>query len=312
MPDLSFFELIGLGGTGLATTIAVLGLFWKADDAFSEEMREALARRLQRMEIDTSRINWPFTFAQILDSIFDSRLLSWRCFFRSCIASILSVTLLTGVCWSLGLIGEFTEAPSYLSFALLAVCLNLFPDYFSLIETRLLIKRVASNQSMLKVLAFLLIDIVLTTIIFLILGVIFLALLFFGLHFAQTGEIRFGPALGGGIWVMMAAIGTGLRLEQDFFEPFTGGVFFYSTFFTSLWIWLFAFGWLFIINGSRFQKILAALQFALPIKTKPMRAIGEVAALLTALVFIVLGGLGLGVGVADVEAVLTQPPEIRP
>ena len=46
-------------------------------------------------------------------------------------------------------------------------------------------------------------------------------------------------------------------------------------------------------NGSRFQRILAFLQFVLPVKTKPMRAIGEVAALVTALVFIVLGILGV-------------------
>ena len=54
-------------------------------------------------------------------------------------------------------------------------------------------------------------------------------------------------------------------------------------------MWLFVTGWYVFRHAARFQMLLAALQWALPIKTKPMRAIGEVAALGTALAFVVLG-----------------------
>jgi hypothetical protein len=66
-----------------------------------------------------------------------------------------------------------------------------------------------------------------------------------------------------------------------------------TTLFTSVWVWVFIIGWAVVQNGSRFQIILRVLQFALPIKTKPMRAIGEVAALVTALAFIALAIFGV-------------------
>ncbi len=52
-------------------------------------------------------------------------------------------------------------------------------------------------------------------------------------------------------------------------------------------------------NAARFQKVLGALQRALPTKGKRTRAIGEVAALVTALAFVVLGIFGLDFGRAS-------------
>ena len=53
-----------------------------------------------------------------------------------------------------------------------------------------------------------------------------------------------------------------------------------------------------IRNGPRFLHVLAFLQWVLSIKTKPMWAIGEVAALSTALAFVVLSIFGVDFGPA--------------
>ena len=69
-----------------------------------------------------------------------------------------------------------------------------------------------------------------------------------------------------------------------------------TTLFTSVWVWLYGIGWIIVYNGSRIQRILEILQFLLPIKIRPMRAIGEAAAIVTALFFVILGGLGVDFG----------------
>ena len=57
----------------------------------------------------------------------------------------------------------------------------------------------------------------------------------------------------------------------------TFGIFFYSTFFTSVWVWLYAGSIALIRLGAHSAPVLRVLQFALPIRTKPLRAIGTVA-----------------------------------
>ena len=77
-------------------------------------------------------------------------------------------------------------------------------------------------------------------------------------------------------------------LHLDNFEA----ILFYTTFMTSIWIWLSVSGWLFVKYAANFQTVLRALQFALPIKTKPMRAIGEAAALVAVFIILIVGAFG--------------------
>ena len=95
--DFKILELLGFGGTGLATTAAVLALFWKADDAFSGELREALSKKLQGLQVDTKGVDWPQAFVRMFDRVFGKRHLTWKCFGRSCLASAMAVPTLAAV-----------------------------------------------------------------------------------------------------------------------------------------------------------------------------------------------------------------------
>lgn len=295
MPDFTLFQLLGFGGTGLATSLAVLGLFWKADDAFSNEFREALSNKLQRMKVDTSEANWPLSFARMFDRIFGDRYLSLKCFGRSCLASALAVLLLSALNLSL-YPGQYElfDAEQVLVIVFIAVSFNFIPDYISLVETRWIVRVLTRhNFSGAIIFAILIADLIVTIFLFFVVGGGFVfSLIVLVRHFAPT----LYPALDLSFADLIVRIYDTLILHGIYLiptgAPFSFGVFLYSTLFTSAWIWLFVAGWFVVRNGSRFQKVLAILQFALPIRTKPMRALGEVAALVTALTFIFLGILG--------------------
>jgi hypothetical protein len=77
-----------------------------------------------------------------------------------------------------------------------------------------------------------------------------------------------------------------------------------STLFASMWIWLSALGWLLIRLSARAGALLGRLLAVLPVRTHPMRAIGEAAAMFFGLLFLVTGLLGIefGIDVASLRA----------
>ena len=54
-------------------------------------------------------------------------------------------------------------------------------------------------------------------------------------------------------------------------------IYFMTTFVTSVWLWVYVVGVFGIRTLARSQRLLNALRFALPIDTKPLRAIGTAA-----------------------------------
>jgi hypothetical protein len=84
--------------TGFAIGGAFLGVAWKADDGISKQLREDLSLWLLCIEpkqVGQSIQRWPTHFAALFDLVFGKKHLSWRCFFRSCMASVLAVVLCT-------------------------------------------------------------------------------------------------------------------------------------------------------------------------------------------------------------------------
>jgi hypothetical protein len=75
--------------TAGAIMSAFITIGWKADEAFSEEARTALSRRLVGIRVDHFQQNWPAVFARVFDHGFGQRHLSATCMYRSLIASVL-------------------------------------------------------------------------------------------------------------------------------------------------------------------------------------------------------------------------------
>lgn len=308
MPDFDLFELLGFGGTGFATTLAVLGLFWKADDAFSDEFRELVAKRLQRMTIDTYEGDWPESFANMFDRLFGKEHLSLRCAVRSCVASVLAVIILTAISAFVDPIHiQRITSPSLTDIVIIfggTVIFNLLPDYFSLLETRYSIKLIIRCRSNVTRSVILVADLIATVIIFFIFGSVLFLFLIHLMTYVNNTEPDYAISFTGLYetfqFLIRLLTEDGFYLRRTADDPLSIGVFFYSTLFTSVWLWFLITGWFAVRNTARFTKVLEALKFALPITTKPMRAIGEVSALATALAFILLGAFGVDFGSTSV------------
>jgi hypothetical protein len=315
--DFSLLDVLGFGGTGVATTLAVLGLFWRADDAFSDELRDLLTQKLQGLKVPTEAVDWPQGFARLFDRVFGARHLSLNCFLRSCIASLIAVALLIGL--GAGLHGygiDLLNRDAVVAFLFFFFAFNLGADYLSLLETRWVLSRLGQQPGALRHAAWLVFDFVLTSLIFVVVGLIFALAMNVTAALIEQTYGREAAAYAVKVSIPMIAerfFDYGLYLEATPLREVSGtaetparflnlGFFYYSTLLTSLWLWLFIAGWAVVRSAARFQTLLGWLQFALPIRTKPMRAIGEVAALITALVFVVLAIFGVDAGAADTAA----------
>lgn len=95
---------------------------------------------------------------------------------------------------------------------------------------------------------------------------------------------RWGTPGEGGAYNVLAIIAANVSGTK----PSLLGIFFFSTFLTSVWVWLFALSSGIIQLAARSGALLRTLQFVLPIKTKPLRSIGMVAFIPPMLVAIVL------------------------
>lgn len=165
--EFSLLRDLGILGTGFAIAAGFIGLFWKADEALSGPAREALGRWLQRLPVSADP-NWPQVFAGMFDRIFGKRHLSWRCFFLSCLASLIAVGVLTLVWFTL----RPEAVPRILVQAVfllaIALCFNLLADYVSLLETRYVIRWMSGGRSVRQLLALMALDAVITAMIFLL------------------------------------------------------------------------------------------------------------------------------------------------
>ena len=63
------------------------------------------------------------------------------------------------------------------------------------------------------------------------------------------------------------------------------GIFFYSTFFTSIWLWLFGLSQLVFTVAGRTGPLLRFVKYVLPIDEKPFRSLGIIAGLIATLAY---------------------------
>lgn len=283
---LEWLKEYGTFGTGLFLGASVGGLFWKLDDAIADVPRQALSRFLQRFAVEPPYPNLPEIVAGVFDRVFGTRHLSWRCFSISCLFSALAVTLLTAVYLRNNYIQpqlafEYDVGTSVIILATTAVALNLIPDYISLMETRFVVRWMSRTQKLPSLFGYLGLDVVLTLFIFVsvggLLNCIAIAVLFTGISL----DYLFSPLFFAPIPEMISALMTKETAALKIGGAL--GIFLYSTFFTSVWVWLTALGWGAIRLIALAPPLLRAMQYLLPIKERPLRSIGEVAAVIVCL-----------------------------
>jgi hypothetical protein len=190
----------------------------------------------------------PFTSAY--DAVFGSRLLSRSFMLRSAVASVLWVSILFLV-WVLGhplraeiMSGESLGSLLYRN-VMFALVVNLVPDYLSLIKTRLAMYWAERKRPSLA--AVLIVDLAFSIALGWIGVIIFMTLIWLATGqtfwysllgaFRESGENLVHAVTFSGFGFILPTGNPNYRIPAPTF-----GVFFYSTFLASLWLWLWSLG----------------------------------------------------------------------
>ena len=170
----------------------------------------------------------PRWFIEAFDRIFGDRHLTWRCFQRSCVASMMAVFVMT-VVWvvlnpsSCQQFSLYKGTDTFRMIFILALVFNLVPDYISLLETRWILRKVA-HTGMKEMIVLLVLDVILTGVIFFSgVGIIFLK------YCVDTGDCV-------GVCTLLEFLNAFILFRGSEIQF---GIFFYSTYFTSVWLYLF-------------------------------------------------------------------------
>lgn len=264
-------------------------LFERAEGVASHEVRVRAARWASRDRLTESLDSIPDRFADLFDLVFGVRHLSWRCLGASALASILSATLVVFLFWGLGVgfVGDLgmlftdtripTDERVWIAVSLtgmlllLAVIFTILPDYLSLLQTRYMIGWVKRSPRRFPLL--LIADGAVTALIALIWMWFSIAVI--GRQNATVGEIASIP------------LGSDPRSPREIgaIGPFAFP-FFYSTFFTSVWLWFYAAS---VLLSRVLLKMNSGVGFLLrvtDVENQPFRSIGFVSVLIVSGLFL--------------------------
>jgi hypothetical protein len=128
----------------IATHLAIGGGLFYGVQKFFEEIEKKLsvgtkddiALWLLDLHPSGKFSDWRPTFAKLFDRVFGEKQLSWKCFWRSSLASVITSLIVVIAASLTGAFRFSIDLPIFLLFAGSAVLGNLIPDYFSLWKTR--------------------------------------------------------------------------------------------------------------------------------------------------------------------------------
>jgi hypothetical protein len=237
----------------------------------------------------------PSVFSTLIDRVFGTRPFSFSFFGRSCIASLIAVFLVWIV--SRRLILHFathivlnpmlTEAMGLVVWSLL---INLCPDYVSLLVTRYIVRAIARKSTFTRLLRLFIADFTVTASISLF-STLFGILCFFEIWpsiSALTLDRVHLSGLGGLIKFIFLFHWMTFRVLLDIFtffikERFDGyfvSIFFYSAFFTSIWLWIYIVSSIVIKGLHRMKALWKWLSKYLDIEKHPLFCVGKVSGII--------------------------------
>jgi hypothetical protein len=224
---------------------------------------------------------WAGVFPNLIDRVFGRKVLTWKFFMRSCLASILAVTmsvaaevLLDGRQWLIDEVGISDYfAINFLMFLSFALVFNCVPDYLSVLISRYIVRAIARRPTASRISYFLILDTIST-------------LLLANLSLAALAPIV-GAASGYvvGDKTLHAAW---FDLPRDYrytikelphlmlFNPLNRA-FVIASLFTSIWVWLYVFASVAIRILHKVRFVWDNLLKILDIEKKPLQAIGRAA-----------------------------------
>lgn len=282
-------------GIAWAVGCARGGYFFDKENRLREEWRERIRRGLNRA---SSEDNLASLFLPLFDRLFDPNGTGRPRFWRSVLASCLvlsGLSIMWAFLWPERAASVFSvrETPSLLIMIVpLAVGINLIGDIFSLWETRFVVGRMAVSRGSCQA-VLLLADLVATMLIYgvgLVLGTfLWMALLMILVRgLGGMGEIGEIGEIAEGVFDLVHSILNVLIVDRGLM--FCGpedmdfiSIFFYTTLFTSVWVWVFMLG---IKLWPLFTWLSGSV---LNINSRPVGALMTIGGIFSGLLFAVIG-----------------------
>lgn len=249
----------------------------KAERALSQDTRRRVVTWVKKADFHGTPESLPSQFVFLFDRVFSEKHWSLRCFLRSCLASVAALAVSYALLrptfqrfTDLGEAGPATELAGGIVFS--AFLLNVIPDYLSLLETRWLLG--VAHRRAWRFRRILTLDVLITLAIFFVSTLSILLILGFIL-FKGTGFDDRGDAYWAGRFV--GAIMAGPVLPAAVLA---------STFFTSVWLWLYAAS---VPISKTLTRIGGGVGFLLQVtdvEHRPFRSIGFVGVVILSLLFL--------------------------
>jgi hypothetical protein len=273
----------------------IFEIFRRIDSIARPDTKKAIAAWMKGVQSVDGR-NWPAHFAEIFDRLFGRKHFGTRRFVRSAIASLTvssGIAMLAAVKSGLSvdqIITSFTP-PGVLFVVVFLLFLNIIPDYISLSKSRVIIGLMsttgARSQGIIGTwflwICYVAIDLCLTIIIFVISA--FLALFFV---LASSGWDAVHAADWTAVEDFMSVLSEAVRL--NLFERFGEnryvlddgiyGIFMYSTFFTSVWMWLYVLAGAAFRLLLTFQSVFGWLDRLIVLEGRPLTILGLIASVI--------------------------------
>ncbi len=263
------------------TTAGIWFLFDKAEAAMSAKSRTQVVTWLGAFSFKAGIESIPAQFALLFDRVFGERHLTLKCLSRSAIASVVAVVsvhlMMVGLFETRGLapVGEQLWA-----LAVLVAVFNVIPDYISLLETRWALRFMRRSGRTPLVLV---LDAAATSIIsasfFVMIGLLAPS---FGIFEEATGdpqELLLGALAG----VLVAPYVAYIALQETM--DVGPEVFYFSAFFTSAWLWLYAASVLLSRVLLRMNNGVGFLLRATDLERQPFRSMGFVSVIIVSVLF---------------------------
>jgi hypothetical protein len=289
---LFLFTLLALpAGTGWLIDISVLaGIavsiakpFEWVQGALNPAAKKAISNWLQNLPPDSQDDNWSSAFSHLIDRVFGTKPWSIKFFLRSCVASVIAVAIVVGIYVRAHPIplGDLQDSLAVLGLFSIP---NLLPDYISLVISRAIVQRMAKEPTTARVAPLLVLDTILkvigATCVIYICSVVVHSILGDSSRpwFDALGTLR---GFYGGLPFPFRS-GGGLQI----------GIFFYASFFTSIWVWFYILGGVLIKGLTKTGSLWGLVAPFLDLDANPLKAIGRVVGVTVGMLYAVIVGVG--------------------
>lgn len=266
---------------GSALAAIVWKFFDRVEAVLTDNTKKEIARWLRARNFDTGLLleeaePWPETFAKVFDRVFGYKHLSWKCFWRSSLASYLALAITALLFLVLNRRGpkpygglEFKDVPLLVA---LALFVNVVPDYLSLLGTRFNLNLMIGCRSRLQLGSLLIFDLFCKFVI---------AVTALELAWVIGWELRNFPIFG----VPLYPLSLVWRYIKEGSSNSNTALWFYPAFFTSIWLWLYTGSGFILKAARRFDLGFGWFNRKIDIEKKPLSAIGLVAGAVVAVVW---------------------------